>query len=67
MKWLLIVTFPSMVVWVFGIPIMAFIMLFNSRSDILIQVKDPNWNQDRVKRVFVIDVKKKYGFLFNGY
>ncbi len=53
-----------MIAWVFGIPLFALILLAKNKQAILFSEK-VNISEDEAKAS--LEVKTRYGFLFNGY
>lgn len=59
-----IVAFPSIGLWVFGIPLFAFLVLYKNRRVINLMSKKVITKSESLE---IIELKTKYGFLFSGY
>jgi hypothetical protein len=63
--YLLLIIIPSLIIWVFGIPLAALVLLVRNKQIIL--SLDSNLELSKVDQHHIKTIKLKYGFLFNGY
>lgn len=64
MKYLAMVSIPSLFIWVLGIPFYAFLFLYYNRDTLVLMDKKKLTEEEEKK---IICVKQRYGFLLGGY
>ena len=59
-----VVAFPAIGLWVFGIPLFAFLVLYKNKRVLQLMMKPEITQQEKDE---IVQLKMKYGFLFSGY
>ena len=65
LKFLIIIVIPSLIIWSFGIPVTACVLLLKNKT--LIEKDGMSTKLSEKEKVLVHDMKIKYGFIFSGY
>ena len=64
MKYISVLVFPAIGLWVFGIPLLAFFVLLRNKETILLMNKK---EITQAEADSILNFKMKYGFLLSGY
>jgi hypothetical protein len=64
MLFISVVAFPAIGLWVFGIPLFAFLVLYKNKRVLQLMMKPEITQQEKEE---IVQLKMKYGFLFSGY